>query len=229
MTMIFKQFLERAFGKSSKGSNTAHSGCFEMILCVALFLAVYVTTGAIWASYAGAACIVMAIILGAAAFLSQSVSQLICWLETVRAKKCGEKPRVFKEDDPLCAKLIRKAFNVTAAKAKKATNLFSPTKAVNPVQVSRTNTRIRTNTRAHRRAPRPAFARSSHGGGEGGDDSGDSDQGDPPGPSHHTAPLKLYQSFYRKSNSPSHRRRFLYALRCWRVSCGKRSGGRWAE
>jgi hypothetical protein len=25
-----------------------------------------------------------------------------------------------------------------------------------------------------------------------------------------------------------HRRRFLHALRCWRVSCGKRSGRRWA-
>ncbi|MDR0648389.1 MAG: hypothetical protein LBF92_03565, partial [Synergistaceae bacterium] len=92
MTITFAQFLERAFGKSGKGSNIAHSGCFEMILCVALFLAVYVTTGAIWASYAGAACIVMAIILGTAAFLSQSASQLIKLLETIRAKIRGEEP-----------------------------------------------------------------------------------------------------------------------------------------
>jgi hypothetical protein len=90
------------------------------------------------------------------------------------------------------------------------------------------NVRPRTNTRARHRAPRQALAHSSHDGGRGDDDSGDSDQGDPPGPSHHTAPLKLSQPFFSKSNSPSYRRRFLYALRCWRMSCGKRSDGRWA-
>jgi hypothetical protein len=134
LTITFAQFLEWAFGKSGKGSNIAHSGCFEMIPCIVLFLAIYRMTGAIWASYAGIACMSMAVIFGAAAFLSQSVSQLIKLLEAIRAKIRGEKPRVFKEDDPLCAKFIRKAFSVTAAKAKKAADLLSPIKAVNPVQ-----------------------------------------------------------------------------------------------
>ena len=229
MTITFAQFLERAFGKSGKGSNIAHSACFEMIICIVPLLVIYRITGAAWAAYAGAACIVLAGIFGAAALLSQLVSQLIKWLEVIRAKINCEEPRVFKEDDPLCAKLIRKAFNVTAIRAKRAADLFSPIrKAANHVRVVRANVRTRTNTRAHRRAPRPAFAHSSRDGGGGeSDDSGDSDQGDPPGHSHHTAPLKLSQSFYRKSNNPSYRRRFLYTLRCWRVSCVKRSGGRW--
>jgi hypothetical protein len=79
--------------------------------------------------------------------------------------------------------------------------LFSSLKTTACHRVSRVIVRVRANTRAYRGARRPAFAHSSIGGGG---DSGDSDQGDPPGPSHHTAqPLKLSQTFYRKSNSPS--------------------------
>jgi hypothetical protein len=228
LTITFAQFFERAFGKSGKGSNIAHSACFEMILCIILFLVIYGMTGAKWAAYAGSTCIALAVIFGAAAVLSQSVSQLIRWLESIRAKISGEEPRVFKEDDPLCSKIIRNAFTATATRAKRATGLFSPIKAANPARVFRVNARVRSNARAHRHASHLAFAHSSHDGGGGNDDSGGSDSsGDPPEPPYHTA-LKLSQTFYHKSNSFSCPRRSSRASGCWRMPCRNRFFRRWA-
>jgi hypothetical protein len=111
--------------------------------------------------------------------------------------------------------------------------LFNSVKVTASHRVSRVIARVRASARAraYRRPPRPAFAHSSPrgGGGGSGDDSGDSDQGDPPGASHHTAtPLtpKLSKAFHRKSNSPSYRRRTHRAFGCWRMSRDRRSRGR---
>jgi hypothetical protein len=112
----------------------------------------------------------------------------------------------------------------------KGADFIRPLKARACIRASRIIVRVRGNARAYRSARRPAFAHSSldGGGGGGSGDSGDSDSGDPPGPSHHTAPLKLSKTFRRESNSSSHRRRFSHALGCWRMLHVKCSGGRWA-
>jgi hypothetical protein len=220
--MAFDQLLERAFGKSSKLSNIAITCGFASFLAMTALFPVYRATGAVWASRAGIGCFALAVVFCAAAFSAQTVSQVIRLLLSFYAKARGTKPNTLKEDDPLYAKLIKKAFRITKAKG---SDSFRPLKISTVSRVSRSNVRLRAR-RAYRRAPRPAFAHPSGGGGSG-DSSGDSDSGDPPGPSNHTTPLTLSKPFYRKSNSPSHRRRFLCASRCWRVSCGKRSDRRW--
>jgi hypothetical protein len=107
--------------------------------------------------------------------------------------------------------------------------LFRSIKTTACHRVSSVIVRARTNARAYRGARRPVFAHSSlDGGGGGSGDSGDSDSGDPPGPSHHPAPLKLSQPFRKESNSTSYRRRFSRAFGCWLMPHGERSGWRWS-
>jgi hypothetical protein len=137
------------------------------------------------------------------------LSALVAWIK-------GQKAPVFKEEEHYYSKLVKKAFKITK---EKGTDLFSSIKTTTCHRVSRVIVRVRANARAYRGARRPAFAHSSldGGGGGGSDDSGDSDQGDPPGPLHRTASLKLSQTFRRESNSPSQRRRFSRAPGCWRM------------
>jgi hypothetical protein len=98
----------------------------------------------------------------------------------------------------------------------KGADFIRPLKGRACIRASHIIVRVRGNARAYRSARRPAFAHSSLDGGGSGD-SGDSDSGDPPGPSHHTASLKLSKTFRGESNSSSHRRRFSRALGCWRM------------
>jgi hypothetical protein len=223
LTMIFDQALERIFGKSGKLLNIAHDACLAMLICTVALLPVYKTTGAEWASLAGVACLFAAIIFEAIAFSAQSISQLIRLLSNIVAKINGQEPTVFKEDDPLYAKLIKKAFKITKARS---ANLFSPRKVSGFSRVSSIRTRVRTNARTHGRASRTSFARSS-GGSVSSGDSGESDSGDPPGPSHHLTPLTLFSCSTIKLNSPSRPWRSLRSPGYWRVSCPKFSPWRW--
>jgi hypothetical protein len=228
--MFFYQLLERTFGKSSKSTNIAISLSFASFLLTIALLPVYRATGSVWASYAGAACFVLAIAFCAIALSAQTVTQIVILLSGRMAKIFGFEPHVFKEDVPQYAKIIKKAYRITKATG---ANLFKSIKTPALSRVYRVIARIRTNARSYRRPPRPVFAHASPrggGGGGSGDDSGDSDQGDPPGPSYHTfvpLTLKLSKTFYRKSNSPSCRRRPSRAFGCWRVPSKRRYRGRW--
>jgi hypothetical protein len=164
-------------------------------------------------------------ISGAIAFSARKISQAVRALSGLAARFKGQKAPEFKEEEHYYSKLVKKAFKTTMAKG---ADFIRPLKTRAYSRASRIIVRVRGNARAYRSARHPAFAHSSldGGGGGGSDDSGDSDSGDPPGPSHHTAPLKLSKTFRGESNSSSHRRRFLRGFGCWRMPRDKRSGGR---
>jgi hypothetical protein len=150
------------------------------------------------------------------AFSARKISQAVRALSGLAARFKGQKAPVFKEEEHYYSKLVKKAFKTTIAKG---ADFIRPLKIRAYGRASRIIVRVRGNARTYRSARRPAFAHSSidGGGGGSGDDSGDSDSGDTPGPSHHTASLKLSPHFRRESNSSSHRRRFSLALGCWRM------------
>jgi hypothetical protein len=231
--LTFDRLIKRVFNKSSRLSNIALTCSFASFLFMIALLAVFQRTGAKWASYTGVASFFSAIVFCAVALGAQNVSQAIRVVSQVRMKirenqGNPEDPPSFKEDDPLYAKLIKKAFRVTAAKG---ADFLKPLKMVllTPSRSLRVTVHARNNARSYRRALRPAFAHaSSDGGGGNGDSSGESDSGDPPGPSHHT-PLQLSQTFYRKLNSFSLRpRRFSRRPGCWRMFRCKCAVRRWA-
>jgi hypothetical protein len=220
--------LKRRFRLSFKRANAGFIAWCALMVIMLICLSLVMATGAQWIALLGAGAFLLGIPAIFLALAAQTSNQAV----RIDAKFKGKDKDFFKEDEKECSLsktaaecygFVKRVFNRVGNESKHEHSRYE----VKHIQ----NRRTARNARSCRRAPRPAFAHSSHdgGGGDGSDDSGDSDQGDPPGPSHHTAPLKLSQFFYRKSNSTSYRRRFLYALRYWRVSCGKRSGGRWAE
>ena len=179
LTTTFDTLLERTFGKSGKLSNMAITCAFVSFLSIGTFLCAYNVAGSTWARYGGVYSYILTVGFCATAFSAQTVSQIIRIITNIVAKNKGQEPRVFKEEDPLYAKLIKKAFRVTK---EKGVNLFSPLKERSFSKTTRVNVHVRANARAHRRASRPAFARSSDEGS--GDSSGDADSGDSPGPSY---------------------------------------------
>jgi hypothetical protein len=214
--------LKKAFKSTFKTANAGFIAWCVLLLNAVLCLVFWKMTGARWISFVGAGSFFLAICGIFTAFAAQTFNQSV----RLDAKFKGKGKDFFREEEKECSLpktavecygLVKRVFNRGGKKTKHGHSRFE----VKHIR----NRRTASNARASRRVPRPAFAHSSHGGSGGNDDSGDSDSGDPPGSSHHTA-LKLSQHFFRKSNSPSYRRRF-FALRCWRVSCGKRSDRRW--
>jgi len=133
------------FRKSSKLSNSAITSAFASFLSMAVPLCVYRATESDWGSYAGAACMLLMIVSAAVAFSAQTVSQIIRFLSKTAARNIGQESCVFKEDDPLYAKLIKKTFRVTKDKG---VNLFHSFKARSFSKVIRVNAHVRTNARA---------------------------------------------------------------------------------
>jgi hypothetical protein len=211
----FDRLMKLAFGKSIRLFDISINCGLVLFLAMCALLRLYMTIRVPAVSILGTGCLYLAVISCAIAFSAYSISRMVNLVSMITAIIKGQKPRVFKEDDPLYAKLIKNAFKVTKAKG---TDLFISLKTTACHKVSRIIVRVRANTRAYRSARRPAFAHSSHdgdGGGSGGD-SGDSDQGDPPGPLHHTALLTLSKIFNSKSNSLSLPLR-LHASGCCRI------------
>jgi hypothetical protein len=214
----FDRLMERTFGKSNKVSNIAITcGITAFLAALALF-ALCRTIGGSWVDKYGIACLNVMFISGAIAFSARKISQVVRVLSGLVARIKGQKAPEFKEEEHYYSKLVKKAFKTTMTKG---TDFIRPLKTRACGRASRIIVRVQCNARAYRSARRPAFAHSSldgGGGGGSGDDSGDSDQGDPPGPSHHTAqPLKLSQTFYRKPNSLSLPLRSR-ASGCWRMN-----------
>jgi hypothetical protein len=197
-------------------SNIAITCCFAaFLIAIALFALCTMASGP-WVGKCGIVCLNAMFISRSIAFSAQKTSQAVRALSALVAWIKGQKSPVFKEEEPYYAKLLKKAFKTTIAKG---ADFIRPLKAQVCTRAFRIIVRIRTNARAYRNARRPVFAHSSHdgGGGRSGDDSGDSDSGDPPGSSHHTAPLKLFQTSRRESNNLSERRRFSRATGCCRM------------
>jgi len=163
------------------------------------------------------------IVSAAVAFSAQTVSQIIRILSKTAARNKGQESCVFKEDDPLYAKLIKKTFRVTKDKG---INLFHSIKARSLTKAIRVNAHVRTNARAYNRASRPTIARSS---GEGSsDNSGESDSGDSPGPSYPLTFPPLFSYSFRKLNSFSRPQRFFNRYGCWHMRRHIRSFWRWS-
>ena len=164
----------------------------------------------------------LAMASAAVAFAAQTVSQIIRSISAIAAIRTGQKPRVFKEEDPLYAKLIKKAFKATK---EKGVNLFRPTKTPSLSKAIRVNVHVRANARAYHSASRPASERSS---GEGSSDSaGESDSGDGPGPSHRLTFPPLFSYKPLKLNSFSRQLCFFSCYGCCLVYRHRRSFWRW--
>ena len=226
LTMTFDRLLDSAFGKFSKQSNMAVTCAFVSFFGIGTFLCVYSVAGLTLAKYAGIASLFLAVVLCAVAFLAQTILQVIRFISNTVAKYKGQEPRVFKEDDPLYAKFIKKTFRVTK---EKGVNLFRPLKARSFSKAVRVNVHVRanarSNARAYNRASRPTFVRSSEGSN---DSSGDSDSGDSPGQSN----LLTFPTFFsrnsRKRNSLSRPQCFSSSHNCCDAYCHRRSFWRWA-
>ena len=222
MTTIFDTLLERAFGKSGKLSNMAITCAFVSFLSIGMFLCAYSAAGLTWARYGGVSSYILAIGFCVVAFSAQTVTQIIRIISNAVAKNNGQEPRVFKEDDPLYAKLIKKAYRATK---EKGVNLFSPLKVHSFSKTTRVNVHVRANARTHRRASRPAFARSSDEGSS--DSSEDSDSGDSIDPSYSLTFPTLFSFNSRKRNIFSRPQRFSSRYGCWHVRRHRRSW-RWS-
>jgi hypothetical protein len=105
--------------------------------------------------------------------------------------------------------------------SRRLSDIFKMPKNIVSVSCRRFTNRARTNSRSHRSASRPRFARSS----KSGSGDGESDQGDPPGPSY---PQHFVTPNYSNSklNSALPRRRVWPRSGCLRSPCHKRTAGR---
>jgi hypothetical protein len=212
--------LKKAFASTFITSNAGIIAWGVLLFTSLLCLAFWKTTEARWISFIGAASFLLAIGGIFIAFVSQTLNLSV----RLDAKLKGKGEDFFKEEEQECSLsktvakcygFVKRVFNRGGKEAKRGQGRYE----VKHIR----NRRMISKARSCRRSPRHAFTRSSHDG----DDSGDSDSGDPPGPLHHTAPLKLSQTFHRKSNSPSLPRRSSHASGCWRMSRRERSHGRW--
>jgi hypothetical protein len=211
--------LKNAFKSTFKTANIGVIAWLLLLSNAALCMALWKMTGMRWVSLIGAGSFLSAIGGIFTAFTAQTSNQFV----RIDAKHKGkdrdffaevEKECTFSKTAAECYGFIRRAFSRGGDVTKHRRNRCGAKYA--------RNRRTAGNARSCRRAPRTAFARPSRGGGD--DDSGGSDQGDPPGPSHHASPLKLSHHFYRKLNSPHWRPCLSRVPRCWRVPCGERSG-----
>jgi hypothetical protein len=214
--------LKNAFKSTFKTSNAGIIAWFLLLFNTLLCLAFWKATGARWISFIGASSFLLAIGGIFTATAAQTLNQFV----RLNAKLKGKGKDFFRDEEKEsslsktvaeCYCLVKNVFNRGGREAKCGYGRYK----VKHIR----NRRMISYAHSCRRTPRPAFTRSSHGGD--GDDSGDSDQGDPPGPSSHTA-LKLSQTFRRESNSSSHRRRFSRVIGCWRMPHGGRPGWRWS-
>ena len=222
MTMIFDRLLGFIFDKSSKSSNIGLTCAFASLFSLCALVPVCIATGS---SYLVGLCVNLAIVSAVVSFSAQTISQIIRFISAIMAKFTGRKPRVFKEEDPLYAKFIKKTFKATK---EKGANLFRTTKAISLSNAFRVNVHVRANARAYRSASRPAFTRSS---GEGSsDNSGESDSGDSPGPSYLLTfpPFFPFSCSFRKLNSFSRPQHFSSRYGCWHVRRHIRFFWRWS-
>jgi hypothetical protein len=217
--------LKSRFKRSFKTANVGFIAWCALMAIMLICMALWMSTGVQWVAFIGAGSFLLGIPAISLALAAQTTNQAV----RIDAKFKGKDKDFFREDEKECSlsKTAAECYGFVKRVFNKGGKVTKHEHSRHEAKYTR-NRRTAGNARSCRRAPRPAFAHSSHGGGGGDDDSGDSDQGDPPRPSHHTAPLKLFQPFHRKSNNPSHRRRFSRALRCWCMPCRKGSNGRWA-
>jgi hypothetical protein len=199
LTMMFNQLMKRILSLSSKLSNRALACSFALLAGTLALLPVYRMTESTWAGYAGAASFLLAVGFCAVALGAQTVSQTVRVTSGIRT--------MFGKDKE--ASLFRLLKNQTCLRA------------------SSVNFHTRNNARACRRSSHPVFARSSDGGSS--DNSGESDSGDPPGHPHLLTSPTLFSCNARKQNSFSCIQRFPRWFGCWRVSCSRRSFGKWTS
>jgi hypothetical protein len=214
----FNRITGRIFEESVNLSNVANEGCLASLAGMAALMIINEKIGALWISFAGHGCFLLAIALGLIALLAYSVCQCIRVFSFADAKFNGTEPLVLRDPELAYVKLIKKVFGTL--KAKDNNNLCGARVMANSnITVSRNICAARTNARSHRGSQRRASA--SANGSSGGKSSDDPDPEDPPRFSHQH-PATLFTHCDQKLNRYPVSRSPLPAHGGWSAPCFRR-------